>query len=302
MRRAVIDIGTNSVLLLVADVSDDGAVTALYDAAVITRLGEGIERENVIGGEALERTISAIAGYLKQSERYGVHDVRLIGTEVFREPANTREVQDKIRQATGCAVNVLTPLQEAELSFRSVLPADAVQNQFILVLDIGGGSTEIAWGDAEGPLMLRSMPVGCVFLTERFLFHDPPWREELESMRGEIRRHLSRLPELDEKLDAVGIGGTVTTLAAVHNKLDVYDPARIDGTTLSRDDIAALFKRFCRISLNRRMKLKGMEQERADIITAGAAILAACADHFGLEKIRVSVRGVRYGYAGIPGS
>ncbi|MFC1562146.1 hypothetical protein ACFL6I_03180 [candidate division KSB1 bacterium] len=295
MRRAVIDIGTNSVLLLIAETGQKGAVTAIRDDAVITRLGEGIDENGAIGRLAFDRTMDAVVDYVKVCDQEGVGELTLLGTEVFRSAVNTPEILERFLEKTGHPLIVISAKDEARLSFLSVA-GDIPPGDAIMALDIGGGSTEIAIGNADAVSLTRSMPVGAVSLTERFLDRDPVSEENVAELKNTLDGHLKALPGVTENFHAVGIGGTITTVAALVKKMRRYDPEVIDGLRLSIRDIEDLEVLLLDTPVSERSKLPGMEPGRADIIAAGVAILSGVLNHFHLETIRVSIRGIRYGY------
>jgi len=295
MRRAVIDIGTNSVLLLIADISGDGRLSVIGDKAVITRLGEGFGSNRIISRPAFERTLSAVIDYLKLCEEKSVSDIFLVGTEVFRKAENAGFVLDSILRATGLPVKVLTGRQEAEFSFRSAIGDDCAPDSTYLVIDVGGGSSEFASGSRDALQYAGSIPIGCVSLTERILHHDPPLPEELETLKSVITDRLADLPDFSADTCAIGIGGTITTAAAVIKRMTSWDPDAIDGQSLYGEDLRELFETLTGLTTDERRTLPGMEPLRADVISAGVAVLYHVLRRFHLDSIRISVRGIRYG-------
>lgn len=295
-RAGVIDVGTNSVLLLAAEVSETGKMSVIIDEARVSRLGEGLNGRNVINNQAVERTINVLNSYMNKCADNRVEDIHIIGTEVFRRASNTAEVQEKIRGACGIPVDVLPFEKEAKLSYLSALPETIQPGKKYLVIDIGGGSTEIAVGTGTKPEYVKSLPIGGVTLTGLYLDNDPPYLDELTAMNSEIARQFKQLATPEQAADVFGIGGTVTTIAAVHKKLRPFDPVRIEGMPLTRREIDGYYRNFCNMRLAERESLKGMEPGRADIIIAGTAILLGSFDYSGAQSITVSARGVRYGY------
>ena len=292
MRRAVIDIGSSSVLLLIATVSDSGKIAVLRDEARITRLGT-----RRISEQASQQTIDVVLEYTKICRELPVEAVDVIGTEVFRSAENAGDIQEKIRKFTGHTVFVISGEEEAAYSFQSALPSDAADEALFIVIDIGGGSTEIMAGSRRAKQFSQSLALGALSLTERHPGHDPPTAKELDAIHCEIRDRIGTLRlGTDIKGTAIGIGGTITTLAAVKLRLAQFDPAKIEGCNLTESEINSVLNQFTTRSAHNRLSLPGMQQGREDIIIAGTAILLGFMNHFGLSIISVSTRGARYGY------
>lgn len=299
LRVAIIDVGTNSVLLLAADITIPGAVSILREEARITRLGEGMGRSRTINPAAIQRTIDTLVEYKELCGEYSVKTINVIGTEVFRHARNANDVIKRIKEDSDLDVEVLSGEEEAEYSFLSAIPDVSGNEEKFVVLDIGGGSTEIIAGNKKIRTFSESLKIGAVSLYERFIHHDPPNNSEIESARREVRnllRDINRRDIFRANMTVVGIGGTVTTLAAVHLKLNKFDPEKIDGLELSKEDISNLFENLCRMSCDKRLELKGMEKGREDIIVTGTALLIEILEYFELELLRISTKGVRHGY------
>ena len=319
MLLSTIDIGTNSVLMLVAETGDAGTMSVVKDVTRITRLGTGINNGYTINDAALQRTIEALREYLKTCADLNVDTVNVIGTEVFRCAENTREIQNKIKDLTGYTVEVLSPEEEAAYTFRAALPQNAEDDKPYIVIDIGGGSTEIVFGSplrsgnlAQISGFAHSLPIGAVSLSERYLHTDPPTGKELDEMQAEIRAQLNNPGEHRvfgssregkagirrdlSRYSGIGVGGTLTTLAAIQVRMSRFDPAGIEGLDLSASEIASSLERLSKMPASSRLSLPGMVKGREDIITAGVAILLEFMHFYALKTITVSTKGVRYGY------
>ena len=296
MRYAVIDIGTNSVLLLIGEPDTSGKMRVVRDEAQITRLGEHLAATQCIGKKGINRTTAAIKEYIDLCRELCVTSIHLIGTEVFRRAKNTSEVLNTIRDETGCSLTILTSNNEAVYSFQSALPETAGNRENYLVIDIGGGSTEIVLGSIAEIQFITSLAIGAVTLYEQHLHHNPPLSNELLILQKEIKTELNNLPKIPPVSDCIGIGGTVTTLASIHHSLASFDRNAIEGTYLSQDTISQLLSRFITLTSEERAQLPGMERGREDIIIAGTAVITELLAYFLLSRIRVSTRGVRYGY------
>lgn len=267
----------------------------IKDCAEISRLGEGLNKTSEINATALDRTLTVLDNYVTICRNDKIESIDIIGTEVFRRAANAGSVIESIQEQTGYRLTVLTGEEEAEYSFISALPGLANDDKNYIVIDVGGGSTEIIKRSAGASFDAVSLPLGAVSLTERFITEDPPLPENLVSLRTELRNVLGAVLTPDSSVSLIGIGGTVTTLASVHLKLLSFNWGRIDGTVLSQRDVEKLYIRLTQITAGERLDLPGMEKGREDIITAGTAILFEIMTLLEVKSIQVSARGVRYG-------
>jgi exopolyphosphatase/guanosine-5'-triphosphate,3'-diphosphate pyrophosphatase len=301
MRVATIDIGTNTVLLLVAERGQDGVLRAVEERATITRLGEGVDRTKHLSPGAIERTRACLEEYAAVVRAAGAEKVAVVGTSAMRDAGGGAEVRADVLAVLGVEALVVSGEEEARLTFRgalSGLPVD-VQGE-VAVLDIGGGSTEVVIGRPGQPPVIafaESFDVGSVRLTERHITHDPPTPAECATVTRAARDAFAGVPGLQGVPVPVGIAGTVTTLAAVSLGLVPYDGARIHGHVLPRGRIEATVARLAALPLDARRVVPGMEPKRADVIVAGGLIALALLEHWGANDVRVSDRGVRWGLA-----
>jgi exopolyphosphatase / guanosine-5'-triphosphate,3'-diphosphate pyrophosphatase len=300
MRAATIDIGTNTVLLLVAERGADGTLSALAERATITRLGEGVDKTRRLKPEAVARTHECLEQYAAVVANFGVDRVAVVGTSAMRDAAGGDAVTSRVRALFGVDARVVSGEAEARLTFRgslSGLPIAAGNEA--AVFDIGGGSTEVVLA-RRGATILRyaeSFDVGSVRLTERCIAHDPPARAEVDAIQATLAKALGGVPPLAPGVVPVGVAGTVTTLAAVAQGLVPYDGARAHGSVLSRARLGEVVASLSSVDVDARRKVPGMEPKRADVIVAGGLIVLALLDHWGAEALRVSDRGVRWGLA-----
>jgi exopolyphosphatase/guanosine-5'-triphosphate,3'-diphosphate pyrophosphatase len=301
MRVATIDIGTNTVLLLVAERGVDGVLRAVEERATITRLGEGVDRTKRLTPAAIERTRACLEDYAGVVRRAGADRVAVVGTSAMRDAGGGEAVRESVHAALGVEARVVSGEEEARLTFLgavSGLPLDAPGA--VVVFDIGGGSTEVVIGLPGHPPALafaESFDVGSVRLTERHVAHDPPTPAERDVITRAARDAFARVPALPDAQVPIGIAGTVTTLAAVALALVPYDGARIHGHVMARGDLEAVVERLAGLDLASRRVVPGMEPKRADVIVAGGLIALALVDHWGARAVRVSDRGVRWGLA-----
>jgi exopolyphosphatase/guanosine-5'-triphosphate,3'-diphosphate pyrophosphatase len=301
MRVATIDIGTNTVLLLVAERGADGTLRAVEERATITRLGEGVDRSKRLAPAAIERTRACLEEYAAIVRAAGAERVAVVGTSAMRDAGGGEEVRAHVREALGVEARVVSGDEEARLTFRgalSGLPVDTTGP--VSVFDIGGGSTEVVVG-RPGPTPVlafaQSFDVGSVRLTERLVVHDPPTAAEHGAIVRAAREAMAHVPPLPRDDAPVGIAGTMTTLAAISLALVPYDGSRVHGHVLPRAELERVVDHLATLDLTRRRVVPGMEPKRADVIIAGGLIALALVDHWAATAVRVSDRGVRWGLA-----
>jgi exopolyphosphatase/guanosine-5'-triphosphate,3'-diphosphate pyrophosphatase len=284
---AAIDCGTNSTRLLVAD--DDGRT--LERLMTITRLGQGVDATRALSADAMARTVAVLRDYRTVMDRHGVDRVRMTATSAARDATNRDAFFDGAESATGTRPELLSGDEEGLLSFRgatsSLNPADGP----FLVADIGGGSTELIVGSTE-PVGTRSLDVGCVRVTEKFLSTDPPRPEELSNALGFVHDLLEdTVRDIPAMLDAprlVGVAGTVTTVAAVEIGLQTYDRDRIHHFVLTRPAVEDVFRTLATESRADRIFNPGLEEARADVIVGGTIVLVALMRYFKFDTCLVS--------------
>jgi len=290
-RVAAVDLGTNSTRLLVADV-EDGRLDEIVRRLTITRLGEGVdERRRLLPGP-IARVRNCLAEYRRELERLGATRTLAIATSAVRDAENGEAFLGEIEWSYGFATRLLDGSEEAALMVRGVTAGRAVSDGTLLV-DIGGGSTELVVCAEGAAVASSSLDVGCVRVTERFLTADPPTRSELDAAAAFVR---SLLPAYEPRA-AIGVAGTVTTLAALDLGLTEYDPERTHGHHIPRDSIHRELERLAAISLAQRRRIPGIEPGRATVIVAGVVVLREIVDMYGLAEIEASERDILHGAA-----
>ncbi|MGE5176647.1 MAG: hypothetical protein ACM3JJ_09770 [Hyphomicrobiales bacterium] len=298
MRIGAVDIGTNSVRLLVADVDENERLRTSHRMGEISRLGEGIDRTGLIDEAAASRTLECLERFVQEAEYSGASRIRVAATNALRVAQNGLDVAARFSERIGYPVEVLSGEEEARLVFLAVLSGLSAPHGRSVVVDIGGGSTEIISGvDRDGTQMI-SLELGCVRLTERFIRSDPPTDAELGAVREYVRSVFREKLEgfAADGIDrAVGVGGTVTAFGALDLALVKYDPTRIESHVLTIDHIHKIERELCSIPVARRRDLAGVSRGRADIIPAGAVILTEFVTRFPVPGLTVSTRGLRYG-------
>ena len=283
MRVAAIDQGTNTTRLLIADVVD-GRLEEVLRRTAITRLGEGVDSRRRLLPLPIARVRNVLTDYRREAERLGAERALLIATSAVRDAENGEAFLGEVEWSYGFATQLLSGDEEARMLVRGVGDVDAGT----LVVDVGGGSTELVVGDRH-----ESVDVGAVRLTERFLQADPPAEDELDACAEHVRQ---ALPALDV-VDAVGVAGTVTTLAALELGLDEYDRERVNGHRLTRAGVDAQLARLAEVPLAVRRKIPALEPERAPVIVGGAVVVHEVLKAYGLEALTVSERDIRDGAA-----
>ncbi len=297
IRVAAIDVGTNTVRLLVADADSSAAYRTVFQEQIITRLGEGIHETRVLSPGAVERTIRVLQRFAQTAKALEAEEVVAVATSAAREAKNQKEFLDRVLTETGLELHVAAEETEAMLTALGVSYA-LPDHSNMLIVDIGGGSTEFT-GVQHGKLTGHvSLPTGVVKLTEAHLKSDPPSGDELEAGAASIRRSLQQVPaRLQHPPGAVLVGtaGTPTTLAAIDLKLATYDAERVTGHRLSRGRIQDLLDYLCSLPLAERRQVIGLEPARAEVILAGALLAREATSLFGFDELTVSDGGLREG-------
>jgi exopolyphosphatase/guanosine-5'-triphosphate,3'-diphosphate pyrophosphatase len=298
-RLASIDLGSNTLRLLIADPAVTAPIRPIIVERRITRLGENFLPDKTLQPPAMDRSMAALKEFAELMDLNGVSDYSAGATAVVREASNGGQFLDQVQRQTGLAVRLLSGSEEARLSLLGVASVISNKESSMVVFDIGGGSTELVWkGEGDNsPVESSSLPLGVVHLTETFLQTDPPGHEPCLH----LQRHVSGvLAELSLYKDFhptlwVGTAGTVTTLASIWYELVEYEPARINGTVLERTWLADLCARLAKMKLSERRKLTGLEPGREDIILAGGLLTLEIMDTFGFSRFTVSDAGLLEG-------
>jgi len=298
-RCAFIDIGTNTILGLIAELKKDDSFDVLDDLAEITRLGEGIQWTGRISSEAEERSLQVLRRYLDRCKDLFVEEIIAVGTSALRDAHNSAEVLSRFEKQLGLNVRVISGDEEAAYSFLAVQRGLPLNRRELLVVDVGGGSTEFIRGSERGVSQAVSINIGSVRLTEQFLHSDPVRKEECEKMQLVIERELALLPHQWLKdasiLTLVGIAGTFTTLAAVEKKLVRYAHGEVHGSRLTLSEVRRQVALYRSKTIAERKAIDGLEPKRADVILAGATLIERIMVFFHLQQAIVSDHGVRYG-------
>ena len=303
-KRAVIDIGTNSVKLLVAEISGHDVRPLLEDSRQ-TRLGKNFYATHRLQPAAIVQTAEAVKNFAAAARELGAQTLRVIATSAARDAKNSGDLTAAVEQAGGLKVEIISGEQEADWAFRGVTSDPELAKHPLLLLDVGGGSTEFILGHGERKDFRHSFPLGSVRLLEKFPVSDPPAPAELAGCRAwlkdflltEVRPKLATELFCEGKLDRVqlvGTGGAATILARIEARQDAFDRAGIEAVRLSAAQVRAHCERLWSLPLEARKQIAGLPKNRADVILPGAAIYEAVMEEFGFTELRVSTRGLRF--------
>ncbi|HEY6035387.1 MAG TPA: hypothetical protein VIV58_14035 [Kofleriaceae bacterium] len=293
MSSAVIDIGTNTLLLLIVD----DQLHRVVDLCRFGRLGKGLDASGSLALEAIEKSLEICREYRRVMDEHGVKTPSVIATQALREAKNARTFVAPAEEILGAKIEIIAGAREAELAFTSVARAfpDLAGTPYVVV-DVGGGSTELIVTDGKKVVSAVSVPIGAVRLSERHLKHDPPAHGEILELEADIDRHLAQLA-LPVGVPLIGTAGTATTMAAVALALATYDPDKVTGLRLTPERVAELRDTMLAATTAERRATPGVEPQRADVIAAGIAIYARALARVHAPVMITCDRGIRWGLA-----
>ncbi len=303
MRTASIDIGTNTIRLLISERTSQDVFKKLYISRVITRLGEGFsENKRLLNSNAMDRSLDALCDFSKVIKKYNVSKIRAVATSVVRESENGREFVSQAADKAGLKIEVISGEEEARLTVLGVLKSVDANTADCIIFDIGGGSTEYIYIHKTKIANLASINLGVVHLTEEFLKNELETEEEITQLSQHIQQALKReLKSFDitkkKDLILIGTAGTPTTLVAIELKLKEYNPEFVNNFVLTEDIVRSTIDKLIKIPKKERAKIIGLEKGREDILIAGALILVETLKIFSLNKVIVSDGGVLEGIA-----
>lgn len=298
-RFAALDLGTNTILLLVAELNEDGSFRVITDRAEITRLGEGVDKTGGISSAGEERSFATLKAYLRACKDLGVDEIIAAGTSALRDAQNGPAFIQRLKRELGLDLRVLSGADEARYSYLAVDRGLRLKAEDVLVVDVGGGSTEFIWAKAGALHRSASLNLGSVRLTERFFHSDPPLAEERARMAvaidPEIRALLNQWGVAAPFDVMVGVAGTFTTLAAVMKGRQKYSHSEVHGSLLALSEVERQVQLYESKTIAERKQIAGLEPKRADVILAGALLIQRIMKLFGMESVTVSDQGIRYG-------
>jgi exopolyphosphatase / guanosine-5'-triphosphate,3'-diphosphate pyrophosphatase len=295
-----VDLGTNSTRLLVAEV-EDGEVRELGRRSEVTRLGQGVDSSGALVDEAMERVYATLADYREAIDHHGAERVVAVATSAVRDAANGDEFRTELKRRFHIDARTISGDEEAHLTFLGATSRRAAETRPTLVIDIGGGSTELVTGTAGAePAFHVSTQAGSVRQTERHLHDDPPAAEQLRELADEVRGIIEASVPVDVRqvvTEGIAVAGTATSLASIDQELGPDGADRVDGYTLDRDAVRRMTERLGSIPLSERREVRGLNPDRAPTIVAGAIILGQAMEAFGLEAVEVSGTDILHGAA-----
>ncbi len=294
-RRAIIDVGTNSVKFHVALRKADGTWTTVADRAEVTRLGEGIGETGAIAPAAMERTADAIAEMAAEAARLGAAGVTAVGTMGVRTATNSRDFIELVKNRAGVAIEVISGEEEGRIAYRAVQSALGLGTGALVIFDSGGGSSQFTFGQGARVERAFSVNVGAVRFTEQFHLDQAVSHDVLKQAMAAIAADLSVLDGVASPEALVGMGGAVTNMTAVMYGLSAYDPDRVQGSVIDRAEVDRQIERYRAIPAEARRRIAGLQPKRAEVILAGACIVRTVMDKLGKSSLSVSDRGLRHG-------
>ncbi len=301
MRVAVVDIGTNSTRLLLADVRPDGALQELLRSSQVTRLGEGVDSNGRLSDAAIERTCDVIANYRQAIDERGAERNLAVLTSAVRDAANGPQFLARVRQEFELDARILSGDEEAQLMFLGAMSTRGGQREEnTVVIDIGGGSTEFVVGSGSAVRFHVSVQAGVVRMSERHIHSDPPAPAELQRLAAETRTLFATAVPSDVRAavtQGIAVAGTATSAAAIAQELEPYDPARVDGYQLALATVELLLARLAEMTEEQRRRVVGLHPDRAPTIVAGMILLSAAMRAFALEHVEVSEHDILHGGA-----
>ncbi|MFP4660658.1 MAG: Ppx/GppA family phosphatase [Halanaerobiales bacterium] len=294
MRLGAIDVGTNSCRMLAVEYNQ-GTIKQIKRGMKITRLGQGVDNNKRLDGEAVERTLKAIVDFVNQMNEIEVEKISINGTSALRDVDNSSQLVDGVYEKTGHTLNIISGDEEARLNYIGVSHHEHINN---IIIDIGGGSTEFIW-QKDGEFSYKSLDMGAVRMTERFVVdpEDIIGEQEMILIEKEVRNLIKKelnvnVTDIDK---AVGLGGTITTIAAISQQMIEYDTDKIENYGLKIEKIKEILDRLKDMVLEQRKKVEGLQSARADIIVAGIQILYVSMVELKLREIIVSEHDLLYG-------
>jgi exopolyphosphatase/guanosine-5'-triphosphate,3'-diphosphate pyrophosphatase len=300
-RVAVVDIGTNSTRLLIADVEDDGSVTELQRRSEVTRLGEGVDATGELKPEPMERVLAVLERYRAAIERHRVDVTTGVLTSAVRDAANGGDFVTAVNERFALHARAISGDEEAQLTFLGATSEGEVGSGApIVVIDVGGGSTEFVVGSGREVEFHVSTQAGVVRQTERFLHHDPPTSAELDALAAEVRELIEAgipRPQRVRVRHAIAVAGTATSLASIDQALDPYDPVKVHGYVVTLATCRLLLARLAGLTDAERREVVGLHPDRAPTIVAGVVILIEALDAFGLDRFTASEHDILRGAA-----
>jgi exopolyphosphatase/guanosine-5'-triphosphate,3'-diphosphate pyrophosphatase len=301
VRVAVVDIGTNSTRLLIADVDPgSGELVEVVRRSQVTRLGDGVDAQGSLSDAAIERVLATLADYRAQIDAHECEANVAVLTSAVRDAANGAEFAARVRDEYGLDARILSGDEEAQLSFLGAMSGRPEPREPIVVIDVGGGSTEFVIGRGHTAGFHVSLPMGVVRMSERHIHSDPPDPAELQSLAEDVRGILEEGLPADQRAavkEGIAVAGTATSAASIDQELDPYDPERVHGYPLTLATVEMLLARLADMTESQRREVVGLDPNRAPTIVAGMILLAEALRAFDLHQVEVSDHDILHGAA-----
>jgi exopolyphosphatase / guanosine-5'-triphosphate,3'-diphosphate pyrophosphatase len=294
-RQAVIDVGTNSVKFHVGELHEDGIWSTVVDRAEVTRLGEGISKSGAIAPAAIERTVEAIAGMTTEAARLGASGITAVGTMGLRTARNSKDFLELVKQRCDLTIEVISGEDEGRIAYLAVLSGLGLARGDLIIFDTGGGSSQFTFGRGTHVDRQFSLNVGAVRFTETYHLDQAVSPDILQQARSAIAADLSPLDDAPKPEGLVGMGGSVTNMTAVMLGMATYDPDRVQGAVVDREEVERQIERYRAVPAEERRQIAGLQPRRAEVILAGACIVAAIMEKLSSTSLSVSDRGLRHG-------
>jgi len=295
MRYAAIDIGSNSVLLNISEKDKKGKWKSLFDISEITRLGEGLSDSLILNQVAVNRTINVILKMKKKIEEFGVYDFCAVGTMALRNAKNAKEFIGEVKNECKIDIDVISGEEEARLTHLGVVAGFDITSGNVLIFDVGGGSTEFIFSRNRKIKNLVSLNVGTIKYNEKYLVSNPVSNKEYTETCEIVKRDLKTLGDKLKNHFTIGVGGTITNLAAIKHNLKSYDPGIIHGSVLTAGELEKIIFLLKSKTIEERKNITGLEPKRADVILSGAVIIKEILKAANTDFLTVSDRGLRHG-------
>ncbi len=301
---AAIDVGTNTLRLIIAEVNfnsfqDTFILKELHSERTITRLGEGLQDTRILNDNSIQRSVDSLLSYVNTMQKHGISYVSIVATSALREASNTPQFLSRVKELTGLDIKVISGEEEAHLTAAGML-LEMEKPQSAVLIDIGGGSTELIHALGNEPVKVQSLNLGVVYLAGKYMTSDPPLKDNISKMEGEILQLAVHSHELfsgniKSNTMMIGTAGTITTLAAVKQNLRRFEHEMIHNSVLTYDDIKYIFNKISTVSSVERSMYIPFEPERLDIIVPGTLILLKLMETFNFGQVTVSDYGLREG-------
>lgn len=297
LKAAVIDVGTNTVKLTVGEKDKNGRIRVLADSANVSRLGENLDTEGMLQPQSQQRTIAAIANFIKTANDLRASNIRIVATSAMRDARNSQEFVSLVKSQLGIDLEILSEEDEGRLSYSSVAsdPELGAYKGTLAVVDIGGGSTEITFGEDSGIILSNSVRIGAVRLTERILKSDPPDPDEIGKARALASESIREAAGARQASRIVQVGGSAVNVARIFKHVPPSMTSEVHGTILTPIEMRRMLDFLSGMSLEQKKTIVGLEPDRADIILAGAIILDSVMSVLNASELLISTRGLRHG-------